>query len=65
MRATQIRDLPTGFAFFDDRQDLLVRELAPFHRSSSATEDPHLTRGELSGAGQLATLIGALIQAWK
>jgi hypothetical protein len=36
--AAQVRHLPTGFAFLDDRQDLLVGELAPFHRSSSESE---------------------------
>jgi hypothetical protein len=35
MRPTQVGDFPTGFALFDDRQDLLVGEFAPFHRSSS------------------------------
>src|SRR5215813_5278913 len=35
VHATQVRDLAPGLAFFDDRQDLLVGELAPFHRSSS------------------------------
>jgi hypothetical protein len=29
--ATQVGDLPAGFAFFDDRQNLLVAEFAPFH----------------------------------
>ena len=31
---TDVGDLPSAFAFLDDRQDLPVRELAPFHRSS-------------------------------
>src|SRR5262245_4692407 len=35
VRATQVGHLPTSFAFLDDRQDLLVAEFAPFHRSSS------------------------------
>src|SRR4029453_12230991 len=35
VRATQVGNLPTRFAFLDDRQDLLVAEFAPFHRSSS------------------------------
>src|SRR5262249_52302589 len=35
VHATQVGDLPPRFALFDDRQDLLVGELAPFHRSSS------------------------------
>jgi hypothetical protein len=35
MRATQVGDFPTGLAFLHDRQDLLVGEFAPFHRSSS------------------------------
>ena len=32
--SAQVRDLPTGFAFLDDRKDLLVDEFAPFNRSS-------------------------------
>jgi len=35
VRPDQVRDLPAGLAFPDDRQDLLVGELAPFRRSSS------------------------------
>jgi hypothetical protein len=30
MDATEIRDFPSGFALLDDRQNLLVGELAPF-----------------------------------
>jgi hypothetical protein len=33
--ATQVGDLPTGFALLDDRQDLFVGEFAPSQRSSS------------------------------
>src|SRR5436190_18491330 len=40
VRATQVGDLPPGFAFFHDRQDLLVRVCAPFHRSSSERRAP-------------------------
>jgi hypothetical protein len=35
VRAAQVGNLPAGFAFFHDRQNLLVAEFAPFHRSSS------------------------------
>src|SRR4030095_16847928 len=35
IRATQVGDLPTRFAFLDDAQDLLVAKFAPFHWSSS------------------------------
>src|SRR6266542_3709244 len=35
VRPAQVRDLSTGFAFLHDREDLLVAEFAPFHRSSS------------------------------
>src|SRR4029453_5981143 len=52
VRATQVGDLPTGFAFLDDRQDLLVGEFAPFHRSSSerrTSSYPWRIRGGTSG----------------
>ena len=40
VHATEIRDFPSGFAFFDDRQDLLVGEFAPLHRTSSEIGGP-------------------------
>ena len=48
----QANRLPaTGFAFFDDRQDLLVGVLAPFHRSSSVRRVPTPKAKRPTGAG--------------
>src|SRR5439155_10891799 len=47
--ATQIGDLASGLAFLDDRQDLLVGELAPFHRASSESGGPSFYAGRIIG----------------
>jgi hypothetical protein len=52
VRPAQVRHLPPGFAFLDDRQDLLVAKFAPLYRSSFA-EDSHHTRSDSEGAGHL------------
>jgi hypothetical protein len=53
VRANQVGDLPPGFALADDRQDLLVGELAPFHRSSEVEHHGAKEKAPLSFGGHL------------
>ena len=48
-RAAEIGDFPPGFAFFDDRQDLLVRELAPSHRVLLLSAEEFILRVAIGG----------------
>jgi hypothetical protein len=51
VRPTQVGHLSAGFAFLDDRHDLLIAEFGSFS-SVLLTEDPHDTRNDSEEPGQ-------------